>query len=349
MALTDEQYNQIFRYADGEMDTNERKVFEAALLENKELYDEVEFYKQIQSLSESVEQKTTDTDLSVEKINTDKKVWTLISDARKNWETQNEYDFKLKYGIAEAKNIPAEEEKKRIRRISMSRWLIAATLIGLISVGVFWWYFSDTKNVVTVDVDNIKKDSINVSNNKKMDSEENIVPIQPTPSQKNASSKNLAKNKEKEKLDLLFANNFQPDSAPADKEGPLENAFFSYENKQYEKASRDFEEADLGPVTRGDQEDHRKLMTFYSHYYKALSYMATNINISKAVTELKTAITASPDEEWKAKARWYLALAHLSKGEAKPALALLKQVAVNDEAKELKQKAVALSKTLNEE
>lgn len=347
MALTDEQYNHISRYADGEMDTDERKAFEAALLEKKELYDEVEFYKQIQSLSESVEQKTTNTDLSVEKINTDKKVWTLINDARKNWESQYENDLKLKYGFAEAKNISAEEKKYNTRRIDISRWLIAATLIGLISVGVFWWYSNNTKNVVTVDKK--KTDSINVTNNKKIDSVENIVPIQPTPSQENTTSENLAKNKEKEKLGVLFANNFQPDSAPPDKEGPLENAFFSYENKQYEKASRDFEEADIGPITRGDQEDHRKLMTFYIHYYKALSYMATKINISKAITELNTAITASPDEEWKAKAQWYLALAHLRKGEAQPALALLKQVAVNDDAKELKQKAIALSKTLNED
>ena len=80
----------------------------------------------------------------------------------------------------------------------------------------------------------------------------------------------------------LFANNFKPDAAPPDKEGPLENAFVYYENKQYEKASRDFEKADLGPVTRGDSEDNRKLMAFYIHYYKALSYMAANINTTKS-------------------------------------------------------------------
>lgn len=348
MALTDEQYNQIFRYADGEMNTDERKAFEAALLENKELYDEVELYKQIQSLSESVEQKTTNTDLSEEKISNNKKVWTIINDARKNWETQYEDDLKLKYGIAEAKNIPAEEQKNKIRRINISRWLMAASLIGLISVGAFWWYSNDEKNALTVDSTKKKTDSINVATNK-TDSVENIIRIQPTPAQENASSKNIAKNKEKEKLGVLFANNFQPDSAPPEKEGPLENAFFSYENKQYEKASRDFEEADIGPVTRGDQEDQRKLMTFYIHYYKALSYIAANINTSKAITELKTAITTSPDEEWTAKAQWYLVLAYLKNGEAKTAQELLKQVSGNDEAKELKQKAIALSKAINEE
>lgn len=57
MALTDEQYEQIFRYVDKEMDGAELEAFEAALNENKGLHDELDFYKQVRSLGESVEQK----------------------------------------------------------------------------------------------------------------------------------------------------------------------------------------------------------------------------------------------------------------------------------------------------
>ena len=57
MALTDEQYRQVFRYADGEMDTDERKAFEATLAENNELRDEVHFYIQVARLGKSVEEK----------------------------------------------------------------------------------------------------------------------------------------------------------------------------------------------------------------------------------------------------------------------------------------------------
>ena len=61
MALTDEQYQQIFKYSDNEMEAEELKAFEAALAENKELRDEVEFYKQVRLLSESIDEKTKKT------------------------------------------------------------------------------------------------------------------------------------------------------------------------------------------------------------------------------------------------------------------------------------------------
>jgi tetratricopeptide (TPR) repeat protein len=224
---------------------------------------------------------------------------------------------------------------------------MAASLIGLISLGAFWWYSQDKKDNSKTAINKQKTNSAVVTNNKKTDTVGNIIPIQPTPPQENASSKNIAENKDKEKRDALFAINFKPDATPLDKEGPLENAFAYYENRQYKEASRGFEGADIGPVTRGIPEDNQKLMAFYIHYYNALSYMAADISTSKAISELKTAVAKSPDDAWTAKAQWYLALAHLKKGETKTSQALLKQVAGTDEAQELKQKAIALSKALD--
>src|SRR5687768_262046 len=130
MALTDEQYQQIFRYADDEMDADELKAFEGALVENKELRDEVEFYKQVRALSESVEEKTRDTDPwpADEKKSSTEETWAMLTDARKKWENLYEDDLKLKYGIKPSTNVPPDRQKNKIRRINISRLLIAASL-----------------------------------------------------------------------------------------------------------------------------------------------------------------------------------------------------------------------------
>jgi hypothetical protein len=351
MAMTDEQYKQILRYVDGEMDTDEQKKFEAALVENKELSDEVKFYKEIRLLSESVEQKTSSTDLflSEEKKRDSEEVWTMINNARKNWENQYEDDLKLKYEItAGGKDIPEEEQKNNTRGINISKWLIAATLAGIAALGMFWWYLKTTKDNNQIVVNNKAGDSV-IINNKKTDSvSKTDLPIISDSSRKRTFEQNLAERRS-EKIKALFENNFKPDAAPPDKEGPLESAFVNYENKAYEKASMDFERADIGPVTRGYPEDNRKLMAFYIHYYKALSYMAANSDTLKTFSELRKAIDTSPDKAWKGKAQWYLALVYLKNGHTKIARTLLKQVAVNNDVKELRQKAISLSKELREE
>ena len=347
MALTDEQYQQIFRYADNEMNAAELKTFEAALVANKELQEEVELYKQIRSLSESVEEKTSKTNpwLSEEK-KSDKETWSMLAEARKKWENQYEDELKLKYGISDSITI-AKSQKSKIRRINFSGWLIAASLIGLISLGTVWWYYKDKKEDSKVSINNKKADS-GVVTDRTRDSVENIIQIQPTPPPESASSKNIDERKEENKRNVLFADNFKPDSVPPDKEGPLETAFAYYENKQFEKASREFENADIGPVTRGDAEEYTKLLTFYIHYYQALSYLAASIKTSQAISELRKAITTSPDAAWTTKAQWYLALAYIKSDEVNQAKALLKEVAGNNIVPGLKQKAIALSEAFNE-
>ena len=347
MALTDEQYQQIFRYADDEMSPDELKAFEASLLENKELQGEVEFYKQVRLLSESVEEKTRGAYLSPaeEKKSSAEEIGPMLADARKKWENQYEDELKLKYGITEAITIATSGQKNKKRSINFSVWLIAASLIGLISLGILWWYNQDKKDNSTVSNNTKKTDSTGVTNSKTRDSTGNNIQIQPTPQPETASSGNIAERTEDDKWNTLFANNFKPDSVPRNKEGALETAFGYYEDGQFQKASREFENADIGPATRGD-EDYRNLMRFYIHYYQALSYMAENINISKSISELQKAINISPNAAWKTKSQWYLALAHLKKGETKTAQALLKQVADNHDVEELKRRALALSEAL---
>ena len=104
MALTDEQYQQIFRYVDEEIDADEVKAFEAALIENRELFDELEFYKQVRLLGDAVEQKARGKDRlrDEEKKISHEQTSAMLARARKKWENTYEDELKLKYGITEA-------------------------------------------------------------------------------------------------------------------------------------------------------------------------------------------------------------------------------------------------------
>ena len=350
MTLTDDQYKQVLKYIDGEMDAVQQQAFENLLLQNTELSDEVEFYKEVRLLSKSVEQKSSEMDLlfSEQKKSNDEPVPQMISQARKKWESQHEAALKLNYGITVTENKNIHEQKQNNYSVRMNAWKwLAAAILGVACISVGWWYFKTAKDNTAVVVQNVG-DSVIVNNKKTGSGSKTGSQIISDSSVLRKPVEETITNAQGEKIERLFKDNFKPDAVPPDKEGPLENAFGYYENKQYEKASRDFETVDIGPVTRSIEEDNQKLTAFYVLYYKALSYMAADINFSKAINELKKAIVISPDEAWKAKGQWYLALAYLKNGEAKTAQELLKQVAGNDEAKELKHKSNELSKALNE-
>jgi hypothetical protein len=352
MALTDKQYQQIFRYVDEEMDADEGKAFEAAILENKELRDEVELYKQVRSLSESVEEKIVDKDQwqQVEKKSKEE-TWAMITEARKQWEKQYEPDLRLKNEIdaIKEKSEYQSAQKPRTAKLSSFKWLAAAVVVGVVCLSVALWFFMSKKDNSESVAQTTARDSVESSGEK--------VAGKPVIDSSTISDssflgekmplENLAKKSKTTKE--LFEQNFTPDPAPADKEGPLEDAFSSYEDKLFAKAGREFEAADLGPLTRGVEGDHQKLTTFYLHYFKALSYMAADIKTPKAISELRTAIDLSADETWKEKARWYLALAYLKDGKIESVVGLLKQIAANDGSTELKQKALALIKALDKE
>lgn len=369
MKMTDEQYKQIFRYVDDEMDAIEQKAFETALAENNELYDEVVFYKEVRLVSESVEQKICNTDplLSEEKKSKDEEVWAMISQSRKNWEIQED-QLKLKYGISpiELKYIQRKQHGK-VRKISISTWLVAAVLTGLICLSVVVWYSQNIKNDSKVAINKKEEDSQVVNNNNKIDNQENtITPVPPIP-QENTPSKNIARNDKKgiveqnknsvakpgtkkifnietDKRIALFDSIFKPDDAPANVTSRLRKAFADYNASNYENALLAFDKSET-LVKRGFDES-KELTAFYTHYYKAQSYLAID-SAARAVPNLKTAITTSPDNFWKNKAQWYLALAYLKTGDLKETEDLLKRLAKDNQAGEYKEKAIILMKDLN--
>ncbi|MCY7422417.1 MAG: tetratricopeptide repeat protein, partial [Chitinophagaceae bacterium] len=84
------------------------------------------------------------------------------------------------------------------------------------------------------------------------------------------------------------------------------------------------------------------LTRFNTHYYLALSYLASNTGIANAIVNLKSAISNNPDSFLQTKAEWYLALAYLKTTETKKAEQLLKKIILNDNAGEYRQKALLL-------
>jgi hypothetical protein len=359
MALTDQQYQKILQYSADEMSPDERKAFENSLLENKELYTELEFYIQLQSLSDSIEKKTGDAASLA--FNAEKEIpkeyCKEIANARKNWEEKYENELKLKYGIGDTKTILNEEKKSIQINSSASRWLLAATLIGLISLAIFLLYSQDKKDS-NVAINNKETDSAVTSDNLKTDSPKNMLP------QENTSSKNIPEEKEMTqkanekakqdsknnypidaaKYESLFASNFVKDTTPADADGRLRRAFALYNNSDFVNALLSFDKSET-LVKRGIDE-HKALTKFYTDYYRALSYLSID-STTTAISYLKDSIASSPDIFWKSKVEWYLALAYLKAGNITEAKRLLQLISSNQAAREYKEKSSDLINELD--
>jgi tetratricopeptide (TPR) repeat protein len=144
---------------------------------------------------------------------------------------------------------------------------------------------------------------------------------------------------------ILYAQAFTPDEVPEDPNGPLDDAFFYYASAQYRNAIKAIDSAGSRALTRGTN-TFTPLTSFYAVYYKALSMMSLG-NQAGAIPLLNQAVLLSPTELLKAKARWYLALAHLKKDKISSARNALEQLADNPLAGTYRRKAEKLLAALN--
>ncbi|MBD0366613.1 MAG: hypothetical protein ICV53_10990 [Flavisolibacter sp.] len=397
MKLIDEQYSQVLKYVDGEMNAAEQQAFEADMAQNRELYDEVVFYQELRLLSESVNQKinTMKGLPGKNKKNADAEIWTMIAAARKDWENHQEADLKVKYGIpsteingfqeaqphstkklmiretesSEERSAvsPSGDEYRNVKKIRSWKWLMAAAVIALFSL-VGWWYWQQTNDEAKLANRKEEAASMTVNNNKEINKQANTdqkktsAPvIEGAPSEarvkpdehtiaKQDKNKVIANRKNKPyniapaKRQALFASHFKPDTAPADRDSRLRNAFAYYDTGDYENALLAFVKSEA-LVKRGFDEK-ADLKAFYTNYYKAQSYMAMD-SMARAVPLLKAAIAAPPDSFWKSKAEWYLALAYLKIGNVKETESLLKPLTRNNTPEAYKQKATRLTKELS--
>ena len=369
MKLTDEQYSQILRYVEGEMEADERKVFVGSLSENNELHKEVELYKELQSLGRSIERKFYDTGLLLSGEKTDdEEVNSLIGKARENWKKQQESERRThEFTVNETSlpRLPVEKKHAGLKNY-LRKWQAAAVFAGLVLAGISGWYFYDQRmNGSSLFVH--KKADSNNAGKYAPDSSGKMPAQNPPPSQKELVYKDTIQvkapqlgpvqknefNINKDQRKVLLAAHFVPDALPEDKADILEEAFKLYQNSDYEHASRAYEEAveilenlDVRAKKDTKQEQRRMVMIFYARYYNGQSYLADDKAV-KAAEELKKALQVCRDKTMLVKTRWYLALAFLGSGQQHKTAQLLKQVAGNNDEKIYKQKAVHLIKDLN--
>jgi hypothetical protein len=344
MDLTDKQYKTIERYVGGLMEASEKEAFEVTLLQNNELAEEVEAYKEIVALADSLEQNIGELAQHTSEENTlNKEVWEMLEKERKYWEVNHEPELRHMHGLAGAAETTITtrvERQGKVIGLNRKRWMAAAVLIGLLGLGsLVWWNVQPERNKAAVAI-HTKKAGKGVANNTVDDSA----------AKKQEASKHDLDDTEQQQL---YAQNFVPDVPPQERTF-LEDAFKYYEKGSYKQASIAYEEAqkeaeDLTTRSPDDEENEaeKKRILFYAHYYNALSCMAAG-NVTKAIKELK-AIKASPDEYWHSKKQWYMALAYIKTGEIATATTLLQQIATNKQAAEYSQKAIQLRKELLKE
>jgi hypothetical protein len=367
MELTSIQYNQIERYVGGEMKASEKEAFEATLLRDNELAEELEAYKEIFALAGSLEQKIGEiVQHSSEQNTSNKEVWELLEKERKYWEKQHEPELKRVHDLEDLKqsNIAGEERPAKVIGINRKRWLAAAVVTGLLGLGSsLWWYLQPANNKAAIAIHTARSDSATKGNEKGQGDLANKVPVSPTITN-NTLADSTAKKQEFSKKGLdkeeqqqrLYAQNFVKDAPPKQRTDlpMLENAFEHYEKGNYKQASTAYEKVqkdveDLSTRTPGDEEDEadKKRILFYAHYYNALSYMANN-NAAKAIPELEKAINESTDSLSVIKAQWYLSLAYLKTRNLKKTEELLREIVSNRYERVYKAKAAALLDELKE-
>lgn len=135
----------------------------------------------------------------------------------------------------------------------------------------------------------------------------------------------------------LYAQNFTTDDVPEDQNGPMANAFFYYNNRQYKEAINAIDNIAEEPATRSGN-SFKQLTDFYSLYYKALSMMALS-NTADAIPILQHSIQKSPAEVLTVKAQWYLSLAWLNQGKITETSNILRSIINNSSAGIYKTKA----------
>lgn len=348
MELTDQLYNRISRYADGGMDASEIESFEADMKQDKELAAEVKLYTDIQAVCRSIQEKM-EKNIMVQmedKKTKEAEAWAMITQARKEWETEN--GKKVEGGRI---FIEQHQVKKPLtgKIVNMPGWsmLAAASVLGIIIFAGLWWYMQKKQPSSTIAANKADTGSQTITAKKENNkSNETVLSKSDTSSIKNSlppANETALKNINTKEL---FAANFRPDVAPADKETLLEEPFSFYNAKNYTDAIETFEMARATLETRGEKQGGLTT-SFYIHYYLGLSYLAAGSHTNNAIEELKEAIKTSANDDLKSKARWYLALAYLKTGKEKEAASLFEQISKNNEAGKYKQKAVNLLKEVN--
>ncbi len=255
---------------------------------------------------------------------------TKLGDEFFKTESKTNTDNQKEELIVNAPTFSHTSTKRSFRLINIPIWRIAAAILfGIVIIGT-WYVLSNKKNakdqvviIPATSPDSAGRPKNSVDTGLQTPTSPNLVK-QDTGS----DAKPNIKLPGKLTNEKLFAEHFQPDAAPTNQEGPLEDAFDQYEKRQFTKAAAAFESADLNDLTRSEGTD-TLLTKFYASYYQALSYIAIKKD-SKALQLLKD--LTGPIPILHAKVQWYLALVYLRTGDLPKAISILQEMDGNSEA-----------------
>ena len=321
--MRDISFERIGQYLNGELNEQDRLLFESELASDEELASAFNLYKEIEHEMRAGKEDTGRTSLK-------NNLQQLGKTYFKNSEAKNSpitTSAAQPISLHSLKNELFEEETTIKSTGTWKKFAVAAIIIGVIFLGIVMYENSLQKNYPVA------------GTNKKTDSSINIIKTDTPQIPKNLPEQNLAiqnksdtnkavKQKKQihinSKSEVLFANNFKPDTIPENTAGPLEDALAYYEKGDYKNTVASIETADLNTELRGQEMDAKHII-FYAHYYKALSYLEET-NAVKAIPELNNAIKESPDSVLQIKAQWYLALAYLKSNDIEKSKELLLKI-----------------------
>lgn len=354
-------FDKVKDYFNGKMTRAEQLLFEAEMETNKELATAVELYRLIEEGIDEAEGYPAEEALLRNALNqlheqylanelqrdadpiktTDEKQPSLASELNKETAPVPSTEFYI-----------SGQEKGKRRRIKLWRnAAIAAAVTGIVSIGAIW-FLGREKVSPGVAIKNKKSDRTKTIIVPDTSDVQGSEPTEYTATKGENKKPEQQQNKNilAQSFNPLYATHFKTDTAPSRIPYPLQEALAHYKNQAYKDviAAIDIDAIktaieNFRPRAEQDekQDKEENLTLFYAHYYKAQSYLADN-KAEKAIGELRNALTKSPDEFWKNKTQWYLALAYLKTGQTKQSQTWLKKVADSDSSGEYKQKALRL-------
>ncbi len=321
MELTEEQYERIQKYADGDMNPEEQEAFLHEVNGNIEMQNSLDLELAIREHLFSSNQNTA--------AITEQKQYNRFDDP--------DYIRSLinKSGVEyqQKKNIETRPESLLNKApVSFKLWpSIAVAASVILVVSVLLWLFSTNSSLPIADKpeDSVlqKKDSVNNKEGKD-------------------SLKIITMPEKQINYARLYNNAYKRDDAPAEVPQLLADAMLDYEDGDYRKLQN--YNLNNFPRTRGepvsDQKSQQSVREL-GHYYKGISFMETK-GEAKAITNLNWVIDSAYNPQLRGKAQWYLALLNVRKGNKKDAIDLLEAVAANNKIKPYNSKAIKLLQLL---
>lgn len=348
-----ESFERIEDYLNGNMNSEERTLFEADLTQDKDLAEAFVLYRSIEENMRSTHQEFSDENSLRQTLEELGAVYFAAPDSAPNIQT-NEV---LLSPVLKADNANDEDNgdgiiKRKERASTLPIWIkvaVAASVIGILALGIVWFLPQKSTELKTSKANtNIPTNQVTTANKSQspvagttLDSTAFPSSVAAVTEQNKGAQKDSLNVLPKAKRETLFARYFKPDAPPEQHDEFLNDAVSFYRKEEYAKAAAEFDPVASTSTTRGETPDDATII-FQARYYQALSYLALG-NATKAITILKKAST--DNHLLRIKVQWYLALAYLKNNQVNEARHLLTRLAQR-ESRQYRQKAENLLKEL---